>query len=76
MGRPRLENRLDAIASGDDLLPRFHLNPSDGSCGRMAVTEISHATLLDELAAPIPAQRREVAAWRDTATSPPLTPGH
>ena len=60
MGRPRLENRLDAIASGDDLLPRFHLNPSDGSCGRMAVTEMSPATLLDELAAPT---RRSGVRW-------------
>ena len=40
------------------------------------MTEMSPATLLDELAARDPVQRREVAAWRDTATSPPLTPGH
>jgi len=31
---------------------------------------MSPATLLDELAAPT--RRRVVAAWRDTATSPPL----
>jgi hypothetical protein len=34
------------------------------------------AALLDDLAALHPAQRREVAAGRDTATSPPPTPGH
>ena len=35
---------------------------------------MSPATLLDELAALDPAQRREAAAWRDNATSLWLTP--
>ena len=43
---------------------------------RVAVTEMSPATLLDELTARDPVQRRKVTAWRDTAMSPPLTPGH
>ena len=42
----------------------------------MADIDKNPATQLDEVAALDPAQRREVAAWRDTATSPPLTPGH
>ena len=42
----------------------------------MADTEKSLATLLNELAALDPLQRHEVAAGRDTATSPPPTPGH
>ena len=42
----------------------------------MADIDKNPATQLDELAALDPLTRSQVAAWRDTATSPPLTPGH
>ena len=35
------------MPTSDDLLPRFRVNPSDGSRGRVADTEIIPVTLLD-----------------------------
>jgi hypothetical protein len=46
--RPPTSNKQRPSAS-------VRVNPGDGSCGRMAVTEMSPATLLDSLATPDPA---------------------